>query len=132
MYNGVGLTSVRGSATNGYVQRNLAHQKPKTKIDYNKEMEKAMAKPSLGSCRSLGRARARARTGGGRVPALAAGHRSLPVPVCAPALAGPVRLVVVSSAGPCALPPHDRGMLLASPDAARPLCSKQAAESRHS
>jgi hypothetical protein len=48
MYNGVGLTSVRGTATNGYVQRNLAHSKPKTKVDYNKEMEKAMAKPSLG------------------------------------------------------------------------------------
>ena len=25
MYNGIGLTSVRGSGTNGYVQRNLAH-----------------------------------------------------------------------------------------------------------
>ena len=48
MYNGVGLTSVRGTATNGYVQRNLAHSRPKTKVDYNKEMEKAMAKPSLG------------------------------------------------------------------------------------
>ena len=71
MYNGVGLTSVRGSATNGYVQRNLAHQKPKTKIDYNKEMEKAMAKPSLGRRLALGRARARARTEGGRAPAQA-------------------------------------------------------------
>jgi hypothetical protein len=62
MYNGVGLTSVRGSATNGYVQKNLAHQRPKTKVDYNKEMEKAMAKPSLGES---GAARARARRGGG-------------------------------------------------------------------
>ena len=25
MYNGIGLTSVRGSGTNGYVQRNMAH-----------------------------------------------------------------------------------------------------------
>jgi hypothetical protein len=48
MYNGVGLTSVRGTATNGYVQRNLAHSKPKTKVDYQKELEKALAKPSLG------------------------------------------------------------------------------------
>ena len=49
MYNGVGLQSVRGTATNGYVQRNLAHVKPRTKVDYNKELEKALAKPSLGS-----------------------------------------------------------------------------------
>jgi|LauGreDrversion2_3_1035106.scaffolds.fasta_scaffold434498_1 hypothetical protein len=77
MYNGVGLTSVRGSATNGYVQRNLAHQKPKTKIDYNKEMEKAMAKPSLGPS-SIPRPRTRTRTRAdrGRESArpLAAGH----------------------------------------------------------
>lgn len=25
MYNGIGLTTVRGSGTNGYVQRNTAH-----------------------------------------------------------------------------------------------------------
>jgi hypothetical protein len=107
MYNGVGLTSVRGSATNGYVQRNLAHQKPKTKIDYNKEMEKAMAKPSLGPS-SVPRPCTRTRAARGRESArpLTAGHRSLLVTVCAPALAGPVRLVVVSRTGPCALPPH--------------------------
>ena len=53
MYNGVGLTSVRGTATNGYVQRNLAHSKPKVNIDYAKEAEKAYAKPSLGRCQNF-------------------------------------------------------------------------------
>jgi len=51
MYNGVGLTTVRGTATNGYVQRNLAHARPKARVDYAAEMEKAMAKPSLGPFR---------------------------------------------------------------------------------
>jgi hypothetical protein len=32
MYNGVGLTTVRGTATNGYVQRNKAFQRPKEKV----------------------------------------------------------------------------------------------------
>jgi hypothetical protein len=32
MYNGVGLTSVRGTATNGYVQRNMAFVRPKEKV----------------------------------------------------------------------------------------------------
>ena len=49
MYNGVGLATVRGTATNGYVQKNLAHRPAKTKVDYNREMEKAMQKPSLGA-----------------------------------------------------------------------------------
>eukprot|EP00960_Hanusia_phi_P019359 571640-Hanusia_phi.AAC.4 len=49
MYNGVGLSTVRGSATNGYVQRNLAHVQGKTRVDYQKELEKGMAKPSLAS-----------------------------------------------------------------------------------
>ena len=50
MYNGVGLTSVRGTATNGYVQRNLAHARPKDNVDYAQEAEKNYAKPSLGLC----------------------------------------------------------------------------------
>ena len=122
MYNGVGLTSVRGSATNGYVQRNLAHQKPKTKIDYNKEMEKAMAKPSLGRL-ALGRARARARRAGERPP-----RRGIPRHACARVRTG--------AGGACAsggcLPRGTLcGLRVACPDAARPMCSKQAAESRH-
>jgi len=32
MYNGVGLTTVRGTATNGYVQRNMAFMRPKEKV----------------------------------------------------------------------------------------------------
>ena len=56
MYNGVGLTSVRGTATNGYVQRNLAHSRPKVNVDYAQEAEKNYAKPSLGLLRSPCRA----------------------------------------------------------------------------
>lgn len=32
MYNGVGLTTVRGTATNGYVQRNMAFMRPKAQV----------------------------------------------------------------------------------------------------
>lgn len=39
-YNGVGLTTPRGSGTNGYVQRNFALLKPKQEVfDYNKPEE---------------------------------------------------------------------------------------------
>ena len=36
MYNGIGLSTARGSGTNGYVQRNLSHLKPTKKsfFDY--------------------------------------------------------------------------------------------------
>ena len=40
MYNGIGLSTVRGSGTSGYVQRNLSHvpaTKEKRKIDYKTE-----------------------------------------------------------------------------------------------
>ena len=42
MYNGIGLTTVRGSGTSGYVQRNLSHvpaTKEKRKIDYKTEAD---------------------------------------------------------------------------------------------
>ena len=35
MYNGIGLLTPRGSGTNGYVQKNLSHVRPKTqRVDY--------------------------------------------------------------------------------------------------
>eukprot|EP00093_Oithona_nana_P009311 09311.XXX_136085_136639_1 [CDS] Oithona nana genome sequencing. len=38
MYNGIGLTTVRGSGTNGYVQRNLSHiRSSKDKVNYKTE-----------------------------------------------------------------------------------------------
>jgi hypothetical protein len=49
MYNGVGLRTVRGTATNGYVQKSLAFIPKKSQIEYNKELEKALAKPSPAS-----------------------------------------------------------------------------------
>jgi serine/arginine repetitive matrix protein 2 len=40
MYNGIGLTTARGSGTNGFVQRNLsAVRRTKDKIDYKSEEE---------------------------------------------------------------------------------------------
>ena len=42
MYNGIGLSTVRGSGTSGYVQRNLSHvpaTKEKRKIDYKTEAD---------------------------------------------------------------------------------------------
>ena len=40
MYNGIGLQTVRGSGTNGYVQRNLSFIKNhKDKVDYKSEEE---------------------------------------------------------------------------------------------
>ena len=42
MYNGIGLSTARGSGTNGYVQRNIAFIKHhKDKIDYKSETELA-------------------------------------------------------------------------------------------
>lgn len=51
MYNGIGLTTPRGSGTNGYVMRNLAYikQKPKFQYDYNSEehnSRKALREPN--------------------------------------------------------------------------------------
>ena len=38
MYNGIGLSTVRGSGTNGYVQRNLAHVSHlKERVNYHME-----------------------------------------------------------------------------------------------
>ena len=38
MYNGIGLNTVRGSGTNGYVQKNASYVRPKKeRIDYNTE-----------------------------------------------------------------------------------------------
>jgi hypothetical protein len=34
MYNGIGLTTPRGSGTSGYVQKNLSFVKPKVKTNY--------------------------------------------------------------------------------------------------
>lgn len=40
MYNGVGLSTARGSGTNGYVQRNFALvRNQKQKVDYKSEEE---------------------------------------------------------------------------------------------
>ena len=40
MYNGIGLTTARGSGTNGYVQRNLAHvHTTKERVKYKTEEE---------------------------------------------------------------------------------------------
>ncbi len=42
MYNGIGLQTVRGSGTNGYVQRNLAFvKKHKERVDYKTDDELA-------------------------------------------------------------------------------------------
>ena len=40
MYNGIGLTSTRGSGTNGYVQRNMAHVS-RQRVDRQKSVDKA-------------------------------------------------------------------------------------------
>ncbi len=34
MYNGIGLTTPRGSGTNGYVQRNMAFMSDKPRVQY--------------------------------------------------------------------------------------------------
>lgn len=39
MYNGIGLSTARGSGTNGYVQRNWAIVRPKEKTKYKTEEE---------------------------------------------------------------------------------------------
>ena len=47
MYNGIGLTTVRGSGTNGYVQRNMSfvrnHKDNKVKYRTEEEIKKAEA-----------------------------------------------------------------------------------------
>ena len=47
MYNGIGLTTVRGSGTNGFVQRNLSfvrnHKDNKVKYKTEEEIKKAEA-----------------------------------------------------------------------------------------
>jgi serine/arginine repetitive matrix protein 2 len=43
MYNGIGLATVRGSGTNGYVQKNWSHVNRKSNIDYRNE-QKAIEK----------------------------------------------------------------------------------------
>ena len=42
MYNGIGLTTPRGSGTSGYVQRSLAYIKPKQTYDMAKQYKEAM------------------------------------------------------------------------------------------
>ena len=55
MYNGIGLSTVRGSGTNGYVQRNTAHiskgrqeEKFKTEEDIRRLDAQANREPNLG------------------------------------------------------------------------------------
>ena len=38
MYNGIGLSTVRGSGTNGYVQKNMSHVNRKSQVEYRREM----------------------------------------------------------------------------------------------
>ena len=48
MYNGVGLTTARGSGTNGYVQRNFALvRNQKQRVDYKTEEDIAKAEAML-------------------------------------------------------------------------------------
>lgn len=49
MYNGIGLSSVRGSGTNGYVQRNFSHvrKKPGRQETYRTDEEIARAEQQL-------------------------------------------------------------------------------------
>ena len=43
MYNGIGLATSRGTATSGYVQRNLAFVRPKTKRETFEQQRAAQA-----------------------------------------------------------------------------------------
>jgi serine/arginine repetitive matrix protein 2 len=43
MYNGIGLSTSRGTATSGYVQRNLAFVRPKTKRETFEQQRAAQA-----------------------------------------------------------------------------------------
>lgn len=45
MYNGIGLSTVRGSATNGYVQRNLSHVRMRKRAHRFDPDQMAMPKP---------------------------------------------------------------------------------------
>ncbi len=48
MYNGIGLTTPRGSGTNGYVQRNFAAVKNrKEKVEYKSDADLARLERSL-------------------------------------------------------------------------------------
>lgn len=49
MYNGIGLPTPRGSGTNGYVQRNLAHVKKsrQMKVDIVAQPDTNLDKPNL-------------------------------------------------------------------------------------
>lgn len=48
MYNGIGLTTARGSGTNGYVQRNFAAIKNrKERVDYKTDADLARLDKSL-------------------------------------------------------------------------------------
>lgn len=44
MYNGIGLTTARGSGTNGYVQRNMAFVKDRPRQQYNTERTQPVQK----------------------------------------------------------------------------------------
>lgn len=56
MYNGIGVVTPRGTGTNGYVQRNLAHvMVKKEKVRYNteddiKKLENQLNKPANKVC----------------------------------------------------------------------------------
>ena len=43
MYNGIGLTTPRGTGTNGYVQRNWSHVKRKSNVEYRNEQKRVDA-----------------------------------------------------------------------------------------
>ena len=46
MYNGIGLTTPRGSGTSGYVQKNLAFVKPKEKTNYKDILQQFKDSPA--------------------------------------------------------------------------------------
>ena len=49
MYNGIGLATVRGSGTNGYVQRNLAHVSHlKERVNYHTEGDMTAGERMIG------------------------------------------------------------------------------------
>ena len=46
MYNGIGLTTPRGSGTSGYVQKNLSFVKPKLKTNYKDILQQFKDSPA--------------------------------------------------------------------------------------
>ena len=46
MYNGIGLTTPRGSGTSGYVQKNLSFVKPKVKTNYKDILQQFKESPA--------------------------------------------------------------------------------------